>query len=1402
MIAIYNPSNPSEIIPMIVEDDRWFITHKWNGVDELEFELRSNDPNCKYAQEEALVLVNDEGGNLFVVKNVDEHSDFITVTCELCLDEWKKSFWKAYKKTNATLLQVLTDIMPAGWSQTNAGAITTRTHICYEDGAPYELMTAVDILEQAASAFGCVFNFDVPKKIIKVVVPSKNVASGKFLSDELNLKKIGFVGNSSAYRTRLYAFGKIDEETGEALTFESINGGKAYVEDFTYSNKIISVGWSDERYTVKENLLEDAKKKLAELAKPTRSYSCDMVNFEKDVSMYQIVMLIDRKRKQSIDHQVVEYKRYPKRHDLDVVTLSSVEPNIGSMFNKIQDAIAKKAANVSVDIQAVIDEAIDHATKLITGNLGGHFVWVFDDEGKPIELLNLGDSDDPSKAKKVWRWNASGLGHSNNGVAGPYDLALLADGSINASMMTTGILNGGIIRAGIIQDVLGRNSWDLENGIFKFSAGSQIGNSMTVGELISNVESVDGEVTALSSDLTLTKQSMTANFKSVNEKITSLESGAATTNTNVAALQATYATCSTGASVADKVAALNGFVLRKGATVSVKFSYANSVANPTLNVNGTGAKPIYLNNAAIPQDAWWKANQVLTFVYSGSQWVLADGSVAAQTLTNKTDISSLKITAQEISTSVQSNTTSITQLKATYATCSTAAGTAAKIATCASFSLRVGALVSVKFTYANNIANPTLNVNGTGAKAIRLNNVALPKDCWWKAGDLVTFVYDGTYWCLVDGATLSQLTSTREEVSSLKQTSSEISASVSTLSTDMGTAKTNISALQATYAVCSTAAATAAKVASLSNFKLTTGAQVSVRFTYSNTAANPTLNVNNTGAKAIYLNGSALPQDAWWLAGQVLTFVYNGSQWVLIDGSTAAQSVTNKKDIANLVIKSDSIQASVNSHTTTLDQLKASYGTSSTAAATQVKVVNCSNFALRTGALICVKFTYANTATNPKLNVNGTGDKYIYKNGTKALSEKEYWKANDVVTFVYDGVGYQLADGSTVERLTSTENSVASLVIKSDSIESSVKALKASYAYCSTAASTQIKEVTLNDFQKFTGATLAVRFYYANTASNPKLRVNNSSGTVIAEGYIYVNGSYMTQKYYWAANGVVTFVWNGSAWEVGDGATESRIVQLANSISLSVSNATLGSEASIVLSVDGATASTAKVDLKKNARKTFANDTSAVTISAGVVTFNSNTFVVNSSYFKVASDGAITASKGTIAGWTIGSNSLYKDRTALTGTTPGVFLGNSGLSTSNGYVWNTMAEGALYGGYSKTYKGSASETGYVSFYGYYTATGVAGTRVAGKGYIALYTPYLGVGAWTTRGNEGTFTVGVSKSSTYLKSLSIGWHELQRMAQCYSNSFDIGAAITFKYPNNFSWTTGTVSSTKGLVTGLS
>ena len=82
-----------------------------------------------------------------------------------------------------------------------------------------------------------------------------------------------------------------------------------------------------------------------------------------------------------------------------------------------------------------------------------------------------------------------------------------------------------------------------------------------------------------------------------------------------------YGTCSTAAATAEKAVALTGFVLATGAVIRVKFTVTNTAANPTLNLNATGAKPVYYRGAAITAGTL-AANRTYEFVYNGTQYEL------------------------------------------------------------------------------------------------------------------------------------------------------------------------------------------------------------------------------------------------------------------------------------------------------------------------------------------------------------------------------------------------------------------------------------------------------------------------------------------------------------------------------------------------------------------------------------------------------------------------------------------------------------------------------------------------------------------------------------------------------------------------------------------------------------
>lgn len=95
------------------------------------------------------------------------------------------------------------------------------------------------------------------------------------------------------------------------------------------------------------------------------------------------------------------------------------------------------------------------------------------------------------------------------------------------------------------------------------------------------------------------------------------------------------------------------------------------------------------------------------------------------------------------------------------------------------------------------------------------------------------------------------------------------------------------------YGTCSTAAGTAAKTVAVTGFNLVTGARVTVKFTVTNTAASPTLNVNGTGAKAIKYRDSTI-STGYLAANRVYEFVYDGTDYLFMGDINTDTNTTYK----------------------------------------------------------------------------------------------------------------------------------------------------------------------------------------------------------------------------------------------------------------------------------------------------------------------------------------------------------------------------------------------------------------------------------------------------------------------------------------------------------------------------
>lgn len=210
------------------------------------------------------------------------------------------------------------------------------------------------------------------------------------------------------------------------------------------------------------------------------------------------------------------------------------------------------------------------------------------------------------------------------------------------------------------------------------------------------------------------------------------------------------------------------------------------------------------------------------------------------------------------------------------------------------------------------------------------------------------------------------------------------------------------------YGVCGTAAGTAAKVVTVgSNFTLAAGAQVVVKFTNANTATNPTLNVNDKGAKPIYQYGTTAAagtsNSTGWRAGAVQTFTYDGTGWI-------------RDYWSNSTYYTDAVQCS-------------------TAAGTAAKVGTTSYYSLANNRYFMLMLKSANSYQGAiTLNINSAGAKPIYINGS-ASSASNYTLPAGLYLVYYNGTNYYFrTDGKITGNITGSSSTTITATATDDDV--------------------------------------------------------------------------------------------------------------------------------------------------------------------------------------------------------------------------------------------------------------------------------------------------------------------------------------------------------------------------------
>ena len=169
------------------------------------------------------------------------------------------------------------------------------------------------------------------------------------------------------------------------------------------------------------------------------------------IDLCDTVTVIIEKLGIDVKAKVVSYTYNVLKERAESVEIGETRTNLTKQItaeSKEQADRIIKTATFSEKLEASLKQRIADATAAITGNSGGYVV-LYPPEN-PQEIFVM-DTLDTKTAKNVWRWNKAGLGHSSNGVNGPFSVAIQQDGTIIADFIGVGELNGLLLKVGTVK---------------------------------------------------------------------------------------------------------------------------------------------------------------------------------------------------------------------------------------------------------------------------------------------------------------------------------------------------------------------------------------------------------------------------------------------------------------------------------------------------------------------------------------------------------------------------------------------------------------------------------------------------------------------------------------------------------------------------------------------------------------------------------------------------------------------------------------------------------------------------------------------------------------------------------------------------------------------------------------
>lgn len=292
--------------------------------------------------------------NEYIVKERIVQSEYTEFKCILNLEDIEGKPFSKFESKEQTIDKALAlALAGTGW-------VVGKCELKKKRTVRMTNCSSLEIIQEIKKTYRCDIVFNTLSKTIDVY-EHLGEDKGTYFIDSLNLKSLAIQGSSYSYFTRLIPIGK------DNLKITDINDKKEYVENYQYSNKIKTVYWIDDRYTVKEHLKDDAISKLNEISKPFRSYSAAILNLAKlnnkyknilDYKLGDTITLISKEDKFKDKQRIVKIIEFPDEHEKDSVELANTTLCFEDIQIQFQEA-ADTVENITTDNGTIKGSTID-----------------------------------------------------------------------------------------------------------------------------------------------------------------------------------------------------------------------------------------------------------------------------------------------------------------------------------------------------------------------------------------------------------------------------------------------------------------------------------------------------------------------------------------------------------------------------------------------------------------------------------------------------------------------------------------------------------------------------------------------------------------------------------------------------------------------------------------------------------------------------------------------------------------------------------------------------------------------------------------------------------------------------------------------------------------------------------